>query len=423
MSFSEWQTQKLDNLCTKIGSGATPRGGKEVYLDEGPVALIRSQNVLDFSFSYDGLAYITEEQAAQLSNVELEQDDVLLNITGDSVARVCQVPDDLLPARVNQHVSIIRANKTKMDTKFLKYYLLNPSFKNHMLALSSVGATRKALTKGMIEDFDIQLPPLSTQRRIADILSALDDKIELNRQTNATLEAMAQAIFKEWFVEFNYPGATGELVESELGLIPAGWRISTIGEIAKIKHGFAFKGEFFSDEETDNILLTPGNFRIGGGFNYAKMKYYDGEYTDEYELERGDLIVTMTDLSKNGDTLGYSALVPKIEGKKLLHNQRIGKVEVVEDALWKMYLYYLMQQRDYRNYILGSATGTTVKHTSPSRIYDHRITLPPLNLLSQFESIAKPINDAIEHNHTQCSCLAQTRDTLLPKLMQGDISI
>ena len=106
MSSSEWKTFKLADACTKMGSGATPRGGKEAYLDDGPVALIRSQNVLDYSFSYDGLAYIDEGQATQLSNVEIVKDDVLLNITGDSVTHVCQVPPQVLPARVNQHVAI-----------------------------------------------------------------------------------------------------------------------------------------------------------------------------------------------------------------------------------------------------------------------------------------------------------------------------
>ncbi len=224
MSSNGWKSYKLKDLCLKIGSGATPRGGKETYLEDGPFALIRSQNVLDFFFSFDGLAFINQDQADQLSNVELEEIDVLLNITGDSVARVCQVPKELLPARVNQHVSIVRPIRSKILPEYLKYYLLNPSFKNYMLALASVGGTRNALTKGMIEEFDIKVPPLPIQERIVSILSSLDDKIEINRQTNATLEAIAQAIFKEWFVDFRFPGATGEMQESELGMIPRGWQ-------------------------------------------------------------------------------------------------------------------------------------------------------------------------------------------------------
>jgi type I restriction enzyme S subunit len=133
MSREGWKKIKLREACTKIGSGATPRGGKEVYLDNGPYSLIRSQNILDFHFSYNGLAYIDEVQARQLDNVAIEEDDILLNITGDSVARVCQVPSELKKARVNQHVSIIRTDKASLNPQYLKYFLLNPKFKDFLL--------------------------------------------------------------------------------------------------------------------------------------------------------------------------------------------------------------------------------------------------------------------------------------------------
>lgn len=111
--LSEWREVKLGDLCTKIGSGATPRGGSESYKEFG-VSLIRSQNVLDLKFSEDGLAFIDEIQANDLKNVIVEKNDVLMNITGDSVARVCKVPTKILPARVNQHVAIIRSDENKL---------------------------------------------------------------------------------------------------------------------------------------------------------------------------------------------------------------------------------------------------------------------------------------------------------------------
>jgi type I restriction enzyme, S subunit len=192
-----FQKLKLGNVCRKIGSGATPRGGKDAYHESGEYSLVRSQNILDFTFSKDGLAFINEQQASKLNNVALEERDILLNITGDSVARVCQIPKEILPARVNQHVAIIRPNPNILNPDFLKYYLLNPKFKEYMLMLSSSGATRNAITKGMIEEFEIDAPDLPTQNTIAEILSSLDDKIELNNQINQNLEALAQALFKQ----------------------------------------------------------------------------------------------------------------------------------------------------------------------------------------------------------------------------------
>lgn len=188
----------LKSLTSKIGSGATPRGGDNVYIDHG-VAFIRSQNVIDFYFLKEGLVYVDDECAKQLSNVEVFCDDILLNITGDSVARCCMVDKAILPARVNQHVAIIRVAKCN-DTKYVFYYL--QYLKDHLLSLSEIGATRRALTKGMLESLEIYVPnSLKEQQAIAAVLSSLDDKIDLLHRQNKTLEAMGQTLFRQWFVE------------------------------------------------------------------------------------------------------------------------------------------------------------------------------------------------------------------------------
>lgn len=157
------------------------------------------------------------------------------------------------------------------------------------------------------------------------------------------------------------------------------WPEFPLSDFIHIKHGFAFKGEYFESEETPDCLLTPGNFAIGGGFKADKLKYYSGPVGSEYVLCKEDLVVTMTDLSKQADTLGYPALVPDIEGKRLLHNQRIGLVEFKQsDTLDKFFLYFLLRSKDYRHHVVSTATGSTVKHTSPSKILSFRFKLPPL---------------------------------------------
>src|SRR5437016_10099290 len=201
---SEWTTFRLGSVCSKIGSGATPRGGDSVYLDEGEIALIRSQNIYNDSFHHDGLTYLTEQHAAELANVEVVEHDVLLNITGDSVARSCQVDPDILPARVNQHVAIIRPDPTVLWPRFLRYFLVSPAMQAEMLSLAGAGATRNALTKGMIESFEVPAPlDVNEQRAIAHILGTLDDQIELTRRMTETLEAIARALFNSWFVDFD----------------------------------------------------------------------------------------------------------------------------------------------------------------------------------------------------------------------------
>ena len=143
----QWLEVTLGDVCTKIGSGATPRGGKEVYLEDGPYALIRSQNIYNAGFTRDGLAFISDEQAEALRNVEVLPDDVLLNITGDSVARVCQVDVAVLPARVNQHVAIVRPDPDTLDPGYLRYYLASPAVQAMLLSWAGSGGTRNALTK------------------------------------------------------------------------------------------------------------------------------------------------------------------------------------------------------------------------------------------------------------------------------------
>ena len=170
----DWEVKRLGEICCKIGSGATPYGGSSSYCDAG-VSLIRSQNVLDTTFSFDGLAHINDEQAAELLNVEVEQHDVLLNITGDSVARVCVVPSSILPARVNQHVCILRAVELACSYSFLAYILVFS--KERLLLTAFGGGTRNAPTKHDVEHFLISLPPLPEQRRIAGVLSDVDELI------------------------------------------------------------------------------------------------------------------------------------------------------------------------------------------------------------------------------------------------------
>jgi type I restriction enzyme S subunit len=165
-----WPQVSLGDHASKIGSGATPLGGEEAYKTAG-ITLIRSMNVRDGAFLRDGLAFIDDEQAARLEGVIVEADDVLLNITGASVARVCRAPADVLPARVNQHVAIIRPTST-FNPCFLEQCLLSPAVKERLLKIARAGATREAITKSAIEQFRVIRPPRETQERFAARLDA-----------------------------------------------------------------------------------------------------------------------------------------------------------------------------------------------------------------------------------------------------------
>ena len=146
----------------------------------------------------------------------------------------------------------------------------------------------------------------------------------------------------------------------------------------KVKHGYAFDGEQFSENATSKVLVSPGNFKIGGGFQSNKPKYYneDADYNTDYVLKAGSLVVTMTDLSTNGDTLGFPAIIPEDDQLTFLHNQRVGLVEFIGTTYPKAFIYFLMCSSDYRNYILATASGTTVRHTSPDKISGYGFITP-----------------------------------------------
>lgn len=172
-----------------------------------------------------------------------------------------------------------------------------------------------------------------------------------------------------------------------------------LGDLIDIKHGFAFKGEYFCDEEKKDVLITPGNFKIGGGFKNDKLKFYDGPIPKDFILRSGDIIVTMTDLSKEADTLGYSAKVPKSEAYTYLHNQRIGLIELLSSSVDSQFLYWILRTESYQKFVAGSASGATVKHTSPNKIRAFEFKAPKDKLnQKKIALILNSYEDLIENN-------------------------
>ena len=428
MSF-EWH--RLGDHCLKIGSGATPKGGKDSYLTSGPFALIRSQNVYNDGFKPTGLAFISADQAEKLDGVSVEDNDVLLNITGDSVARVCLAQPRYLPARVNQHVAIIRPDPKVFDSRFLRYFLASPNQQDLMLSLAAAGATRNALTKGMIEDFQIPCPPIEVQIASADVLATIDDRITLLRETNATLEAIAQAIFKSWFVDFDpvrakMEGRTPEgmdeataalfpdsFEESELGPVPKGWRACSFVETISVIGGGTPKTsvlEYWNGDipwfsvvdapaETDVFVIDTEKHITEVGLNNSSTKL---------------LLAGTTIISARG-TVGRLALV----GQNMAMNQSCyglrGKAG--DDYFTYFSTYRLVETLKQRTH--GSVFDTITRDTLAgiSVIYPHE------SAINAFENMLSPIMGRIKENLKQAQTLAALRDTLLPRLISGKLRL
>ena len=395
--MSEWHTYKLKDITTKIGSGSTPTGGSGAYKAEG-ITLIRSQNVLDYKFTEDGLAFIDDDQAYSLRNVIVEVNDVLLNITGDSVARCCGAPANWLPARVNQHVAILRSNPEKLDHRFLKYSLL--ASKEELLILSEIGGTRNALTKGMLEDYEISIPPLPEQKAIASVLSSLDDKIDLLHRQNKTLEAMAETLFRQWFIE----EAKEDWVNVQLKDIVKQIKPGTNYQPKRLDSGIPFL----------NVRnLQNGQINLQG-ISFISQEEYERVHK-AWKPEEGDVLI-----SRIG-TLGIVAVLGKRDMPMAVHyNMLVLKPSLTNTA----FLYFLLRSQYFQEAYSSKARQSVQEYVAVEDAESIELKLP-LNdaAFANKQDEFYCLFDKIRANLYQIQTLENLRDTLLPKLMSGEVRV
>lgn len=418
----------------KIGSGATPTGGEASYLVERTrFALVRSQNVFDRRFEKAGLAFISDEQAERLKGVVLEQGDLLLNITGDGItfSRSCAVPNDILPACVNQHVAIIRLDPAVADAGFILSYLTHPVVKSYIESFNA-GGSRRAITKGHIGSFQIPLPPRYEQRAIGQILGALDDKIELNRRMNETLEAMARALFKSWFVDFDPVRAKAEgrepglpkpitdlfpagLVDSELGEIPEGWPVSDLASVSS----YLNRGLSPSYIDREGVLVLNQKCVRDRRVDLNKGRRHDpiARSVEGRLLKKGDVLVNSTGVG----TLGRVGQLLTVE-EDMIVDSHLTVIRADERRLSWNYLGINFWSREEEIEALGEgSTGQT--ELSRTRLGNLPVLVPPRNIIGVFDSLSLPIRERCAVNEQQSHVLAAVRDALLPRLISGELRV
>lgn len=404
-----WEYIRLGDVCTKIGSGATPKGGATAYIDEG-TSFIRSQNIYNLEFSHEGLVHITEDAAKKLNGVAVQKDDVLINITGDSVARTCMVPDAVLPARVNQHVAIVRPDSNRLNPRFLNYYLTSPYMQSLMLGLAvGKGASRNAMTKDMIANFDILCPPIEIQESIVGILSTYDALIENNQRQIKLLEEAAQRLYKEWFVDLRFPGHENTKITDG---IPERWR--------KYK---------FSD--TTSIMS-------GGTPKTDVKEFYNGNipfYTPKDSDDSFFAFDTITHISQSGLDNCNSQLYP-VNTVIITARGTVGKTTILavpmamnqscyalkcDELNSPYYLFFSLKNEvaALKKMANGGVFNTIIVKTFDS-IY---LIAPTQDVLNMFEASVSPIMEQIKTKARQNIILTEARDRLLPKLMSGEIEL
>lgn len=372
-----WPIAPLRELTTKIGSGATPRGGRDSYKSDG-IPLIRSMNVHDGIFLTKGMAYLDLEQAKSLDNVELETGDVLLNITGASVARVCRLPEQFKGGRVNQHVAIIRTKHTLLHPHFLEHFLICPETKAKLLSIATSGATREAITKSAIEDLCVPVPPLNEQRRIAAILDQADELRRLRQRAIDRLSQLGQSIFVELF--------------GDLSLNDRGW---SMAEVQDFVAGFESGKSLVADDEDENSQHRVLKVSAVTSLFYrpTESKPLPPNYIPpvSHIVRQGDLLFSRANTSQ---LIGATALVEQTPPSCVLSDKIWRFVWHDKPRADPFFVWHLFRQRRFRDAISSRATGTSgsMKNISQEKVLSIPIALPPLKLQNEFANRMRAVS-------------------------------
>lgn len=327
---------------------------------------------------------------------------------------------------------VLREKIGETINDFIYYLAISPYLRD--IAIKSMTGTsgKERVQKDVIENIKIMIPPISEQKSIAHILSTLDEKIEINNQINKTLENMAQAIFSQWFVDFEFPNedgdpyksSGGEMVESELGMIPKGWEIKELQNISEFQNGYAFYKVGYSEVGKKVIDLANVN-KLGDFVETKKDKYisldiYNDPKMEKFKLLKDDLVIIMTDRTQKMNILGKTGKIPYSD--KYILNQRVGRIRV-GDRCDTNFIRSVLNSNTVLDKLKSVVLGSAQKYINTNHIKKIKLVLPSEKLMSMYSDLVNPIYSFMHNNNEENILLVKKRDLLLPKLMFGEIRV
>ena len=401
-----WVESKLSDIIElKIDNrGRNP----EYYLEEGiPVIdnfMIKGKRGIDLDTTK---RYIDHTLYKTFIRTHISPGDLLITLVGNGYGNVSLAPK--IKSVIIQNTIGLRTNNKSLN-EFLFY---NLSYKKKRITNLDIGAAQPSIKVGNLLNIEINLPRLPEQKAIAKVLTAFDDKIELLQAQNKTLETMAQTIFKEWFGKHQKESSP-----------PNGWRTFSLSELVDTINGYSYKGKELV-EESNEALVTLKSFDRNGGFQTRGFKPFKGLPKTQHEVKIGDLVVAHTDLTQDAEVLGNPAFIFDNGGfEKMYITMDLVKVISKNDNIGSSFLYYLMKDRYFKGHCVGYSNGTTVLHLSKKAIPEYELYLPEnFDLIKKFTKIANDTTNKISLNKDAIKALTKTRDTLLPKLMSGQVRV
>ena len=414
---SEWLLYKLEDLTVNHDGKRKPV--KESERKSGPFPYYGASGIVDYvdDYLFDGDYLLVAEDG---ENLRTRNTPIAFMARGKFW--------------VNNHAHIIVGNE-RAETRYLLYALLNLDISQYL-----TGAVMPKLTQGNLNRINIACPSIPTQQEIIKVLGSIDDRIDLIRETNTTLEAIAQALFKSWFVDFDPVRAKMEgrepegmdtetaalfpdsFEESELGLVPRGWKILNVHEVSEVVKGKSYTSKELVNEH-HTALVTLKSFERGGGFRLDGFKPYTGGYKPNQVVRSGDLIVAYTDVTQAAELIGKPAIVIGVsEYQTLVASLDVGIIRPNEKSD-KQFLYGLFCTEAFQSHTFSHTTGTTVLHLSKNGIGSFQFACPPIEITIAFTQVSEVIAAKRQTNIDQIRTLTTLRDTLLPRLISGQLRL
>lgn len=401
----EWKEVRLGNVCEiygRIGFRGYTTNDLVDTPKEGAISL-SPKNIINGELNLEQCTYIKWDKYYESPEIMINPNEIVITKTGSSVGRTTFVRRVVHPMTLNPQLVVLK--NISENAEFLSYYIKSALFQSVLKSIV-VGSAIPTLSQKNLANIMINVPKeVEDQRRIASILSSLDRKIELNNKINADLEEMAQAIFKNWFIDFE-PFKDGKFVDSELGMIPEGWKVGSPYEYVKVVYGAPYKSAKFNDNGEGLPLIRIRDLKD------CNPQFYTPEILPQTEyVNMGDIVAGMD-----------AEFIPHIwKGNTGLLNQRVCKLMPQQTSISNLFVLYLMKPE--LEFVQSYKTGTTVSHLGKADIDKFVVVLPPLKVVEECSKILDSILQRIKNISAESRTLSLLRDTLLPRLMSGEIEI
>lgn len=394
------------------------------------VPMVNTGDVFDGYVAPQVLFSVSRELHDQFRRSTLRGGELLITLVGANFGRVAIAPDHYAGFNCSRAVGVV---PVMQDSEYVMFALRTPLVRHLMDTWANTTAQPTFNLKDL-GNLPVPIPPASTKNAITQLLQALDNRIALLRETNATLEAIAQALFKSWFVDFEpvHARARGEqpeglspevaalfpdgFEESEVGLVPKGWNTGTLGDVAHFQNGYAFKSKDWC--ESGHPVVKIGDVKPGiidfSGCSYIAPATTEG--LSRFKLRRGDLLVGMTGY------VGETGLVSHVEPHAYL-NQRVGRIATKSGLTDLGFVYCLVRNSAFKGYAEARSHGSAQANVSGAVLLDYSVVIPTQNILDHFNGAVGVLLERILSNHEQAQTLATLRDTLLPRLISGQLRL